>query len=100
MAIKSLLSARVVAALTLGSLGTGSAATFDRGTLGFQYYSYGGACDNSGSPSTLAWSGGSAQFLDYFTVSASGNRVTFTYLSQTTWSSSVTSYNSNGGYHR
>ena len=50
MAIKSLLSASVVAALTLGSLGTASAATFDSGTLGFQYYSYGGAYDNSGSP--------------------------------------------------
>ncbi|AUC93544.1 hypothetical protein CWS35_03820 [Bradyrhizobium sp. SK17] len=96
MAIKSLLSASVVAALTLGSLGTASAATFDSGTLGFQYYSYGGAYSGPGSPSTLTLPGGSAQFFNYFTVSASGNQITFTYLSDTTWSPSGTSYNSNG----
>ncbi|WP_298276922.1 PEPxxWA-CTERM sorting domain-containing protein [uncultured Bradyrhizobium sp.] len=96
MAIKSLLSASVVAALTLGSLGTASAATFDSGTLGFQYYSYGGAYSGPGSPSTLTLPGGSAQFFNYFMVSASGNQITFTYLSDTTWSPSGTSYNANG----
>ncbi|OCX32719.1 hypothetical protein QU42_02200 [Bradyrhizobium sp. UASWS1016] len=40
--------------------------------------------------------GGSAQFFNYFTVSASGNQITFTYLSDTTWSPSGTSYNANG----
>jgi hypothetical protein len=74
-----------------------SADVYSGGTVTFQYYSYGGTYDSVGSPSTFA-TPGSDTFLAYFTVSVSGDQITYTYLNDTTWSPSATSLNSGGLY--
>jgi PEP-CTERM motif len=84
-------------ALACGSVGAKAAVFGVGGTAVFQYYSYGGAYDNTGSPTTIA-TPGSATFLDYFTVTLSGDQIVYTYLSDVTWSPSVTSLDSGGLY--
>jgi hypothetical protein len=47
-------------------------ATFDNGTVKFQYYNDGGPVDGGGSPSTFSVPG-SAKFYNHFTVTVSGD---------------------------
>jgi hypothetical protein len=65
-------------------------ATFDSGTVKFQYYNEGGPVDGGGSPSTFSVPG-SAKFDNHFTVTVSGNQIIFYYLHKTFWSPSITS---------
>jgi hypothetical protein len=50
-----------------------------------------------GSPATIS-TPGSTTFGPYFTLSLSGDKVTYTYIGDTTWSPSVTSLDSGGLY--
>jgi len=59
-------------------------ATFDGGTVKFQYYNDGGPVDGGGSPSTFAVPG-SVKFYNHFTVTVSGNQIIFEYLQKTHW---------------
>ena len=49
-------------------------ATFDSGTVKFQYYMDGGPWDGGGSPSTFSVPG-TAKFYTHFTVTVSGNQI-------------------------
>jgi hypothetical protein len=97
MRIRSFLAGAATAAAAVSLFSQAHAAVYDGGTVTFQYYSYGGTYDSTGSPSTFA-TPGSATFLAYFTVTVSGDQITYDYLNDTTWSSSVTSLNSGGLY--
>jgi hypothetical protein len=59
-------------------------ATFDSGSVKFQYYMDGGPLDGGGSPSTFSVPG-SAKFYTHFTVTVSGNQIIFEYLHKTFW---------------
>jgi hypothetical protein len=73
-------------------------ATFDSGTVKFQYYNDGGPWDGGGSPSTFSVPG-NAKFYTHFTVTVSGNQIIFHYLHKTRWERSPkTSLESNGLY--
>lgn len=73
------------------------AAVFDSGTVDFQYYAYGGAYNGGGSPATFS-TPGSTNFFNYFDLTVAGNSITYTYLSDVTWSDSVASLASGGLY--
>ena len=80
-------------------------ATFDSGTVKFQYYLDGGPWDGGGSPSTFSVPGSVrmtpserlvapqklGRFSPCFTVTVSGNQIIFEYLRKTSWSPSITS---------
>jgi hypothetical protein len=80
-------------------------ATFDSGTVKFQYYFDGGPWDGGGSPSTFSVPGSMTmtpserlvtpqklgRFSPCFTVTVSGNQIIFDYLHKTRWSPSITS---------
>ncbi len=72
-------------------------ASYDGGTVNFQYYAYGGTYNGSNSPSTFA-APGNAVFGNYFTVAVSGSKITYTFDSDTIWSTSAASLNSGGLY--
>ena len=109
---KALLAGSVAAfALACGSVGAKAAVFGVGGTADFQYYSYGGAYDIGSSPATIATPGSATFFvdfalyrypyfspIDFFTVTLSDNQIVYTYLSDTTWGSSVTSLDSGGLY--
>jgi hypothetical protein len=97
------------------SVGANAAVFGIGGTADFQYYSNGGAYDTGGSPATIATPGSTmffnsfmvmmpdnpipyTYFFDYFTVALSDNQIVYTYLSQTNWSPSITSLDSDGLY--
>ena len=87
-----------LAFVAISAAGVASAAdVYDGNSVTFQYYSYGGAYDGFGSPTTFT-APGSATFTPFFDVSVAGNQITYTYLTDTTWSSSVVSLDSGGLY--
>jgi hypothetical protein len=91
----------IAAAALSGGMFAASAAlatdVYDGNSVEFQYYAYGGVYNGIGSPASFT-APGSATFGAFFTVSVSGNTITYTYLNDTTWSPSVTSLNSGGLY--
>ena len=83
------------ALLSSAIVDTAQSATFDAGTVNFQYYFSGGTFNSDGSPSTFS-APGSATFGPWFTVTVSGDQIVYTYLEATNWSGSTASLNSNG----
>ncbi len=66
-------------------------------TVDVQYYAYGGAYDGTGSPTSFVADGGAhAQFFDYYDITVTDTKITYTYLSNTDWSPSDVSLNSGG----
>ena len=87
----------VVAAATVFAGAASAASVYDGNSVTFQYYAYGGTYDGAGSPATFT-APGSTTFDPYFDLTVSGSTITYTYLSDTTWSSSAVSLDSGGLY--
>jgi hypothetical protein len=62
--------------------------------LSFNYYAYGGLYEG---PDNFT-SGGGGNFDGYFDYTATDSQITYTFVSDTTWSPSAVSLNSNGLY--
>ena len=77
--------------------GVSSASVYDGNSVTFQYYSYGTTYDGYGSPATFT-TPGTTTFSPYFDLTVSGDQITYTYLTDTTWSPSAVSLDSGGLY--
>ena len=67
-------------------------------TINWQYYAYGGAYNNLGSPGSFVAGSTSSGFGGYFDLSANNSQIIFNYSSSTAWSASGVSLNSGGLY--
>lgn len=89
----------LLALAATGLLATQSFAGLLGSTVTTQYYAYGSAYNGGGSPDSFVANGTAQnQFFNYYTLTVSDHQIEYDYLSDTTWSASGTSLNTDGLY--